>query len=418
MKSTIKIIAVLLLFNFSNFAQEKIFDFVETISIKVTNPTDIIRTDEFVSISIDELKKANPKFNKDAFIVHVGDKEIPSQLYNDGCNCSLVFVCNFGAKQTKEFSIKYLENGTLRRDYKSRTYAELAMKFDAVYKNKKFYGDRFENFTKVVVPKIHTDHDALFKYEGPGWESEKVAYRLYLDWRNTTDIFGKKTKELVLNEVGKCDVTPEDEEYHKMHDWGMDIFKVGKSLGLGSIGMTNGNNIEKVSKREEVVCEISLNGPLLSEIKTNYAGWMVGDKKFNLESKLSIQAGSRRTNVNLNINSDAENITTGFAKHVDTEFIKSNDKGDWQYIALYGKQSLANDNLGIVLFYETSSLLKQGEDELNYLVILKPNNNKVKYSFAAAWEQEPDGIKNIDEFIKYIKDEQFKLNNKLIIEFE
>jgi hypothetical protein len=96
--------------------------------------------------------------------------------------------------------------------------------------------------------------------------------------------------------------------------------------------------------------------------------------------------------------------------------IRDRTKGEWQYIALYGLQSLAGDNLGLVLFYPESKLLEKGEDELNYYVMLKPENNIVNYKFAAAWEQEFEGIKSKDEFVKYIDDELEKLNNPVIIE--
>lgn len=423
MKNTIKTLLVLLIFTTFCFAQDTEFNFFKEIKIKISNPADIERVDEFVSIPIKDLKMANAKFNKEAFIVYVGDKEVPSQIYNKGCCCSVVFVCNFKPNQTKEFSIKFLEEGSLRKDYQPRTYAELAMKFDAVYKydtldkRNKFTSDHFENFTKVIVPEIHTDHDALFKYEGPGWESEKVGYRFYLDWRNATDIFGKKVNELVLHKVGTNDVIAHEDSYHEMQEWGMDILKVGKSLGIGSIGMSNGDAIEMVSKTDQVKCEITTNGPIISEVKTDYDGWKVGENKYNLSAKLSIAAGSRITNAKLHICKSAENITTGLAKHPETEFVKSNSTGDWQYIALYGKQALSNDNAGIVLFYKNSSLIEQNDDELNYFVKLKPNEGSIEYKYAAAWEQEPDGIKNKEQFVKYIDDQLTKLNNKIVIEF-
>ncbi len=137
------------------------------------------------------------------------------------------------------------------------------MKFNSSYKDKKFTDEPFQNFTKVVVPQIHTDHDALFKYEGPGWESEKVGYRFYLDWRNATDIFGKKTDELVLHKVGINDIVAKDDSYHEMQEWGMDIFKVGNTLGIGSIGMMKNDSIDMVSKTDEIICEIKHNGPIL-----------------------------------------------------------------------------------------------------------------------------------------------------------
>ena len=368
-----------------------------------------------VSINIDRLKSRNENFNKDAFIIYENGKEIPSQLYNNGFDCSILFATNFLPNESKVFSIKYLENGKLRRDYKSRTYAELAMKFNSSYRDKKFTNEPFQNFTKVVVPKIHTDHDALFKYEGPGWESEKVGYRFYLDWRNATDIFGKKVNDLVLHKVGTVDLIAKDDSYHEMQEWGMDIFKVGSTLGIGSIGMMNADSIYMVSETDEVICEINYNGPILSKVKTNYKGWKVGEQKYDLVSKFSIAAGSRITNVDLSIYDAAENITTGLAKHENADFMKSESNGDWQYIALYGKQTLNNDNLEIVLFYKNSDLIKQGETVLNYYVSLKPSKNKENYAFAAAWEKELNGIKTKEEFIDYINDEISKLNNPLKI---
>jgi hypothetical protein len=333
----IKFYKVIVLFGFvsSLFAQDTSNKMFQELTITVTNNTKIQRKDDLVSIKISDLKSIKSNFNKEAFIVYTNENEISSQLYNNGFDCSIIFVSDFNSNETKEFKVKYLEKGVLRKDYSSKTYAELAMKFDAEYTNKKFAKDKFQNFTKVVVPKVHTDHDALFKYEGPGWESEKVGYRFYLDWRNATDIFGKITNQLVLHRVGTNDVIAKDDSYHKMQDWGMDIFKVGNTLGIGSIGMMSNNKIEMVSKTDELICEISSNGPLLSEVKTNYKGWLVNQNKYDLVSKFSISAGSRITNAKLYIYENAPNITTGIAKHENTEFIRSDNSDEWQYIALY-----------------------------------------------------------------------------------
>ena len=416
MKRKILIFILLIGSSSSLFSQKNSFNqLYEEILISVENPIDIERIDELVSIDIDRLKVEKANFNKNAYIIYVNDKEIPSQLYNDGTNWSIIFVSNFMPNESKEFSIKFLESGQLRRDYKSRTYAELAMKFNSDYINKKFTNEPFQNFTKVVVPQIHTDHDALFKYEGPGWESEKVGYRYYIDWRNATDIFGKKVSDLVLHKVGTEDRVAKDDSYHKMQEWGMDIFKVGNTLGIGSIGMMNADSIYMVSKTDQIICEISFNGPILSEVNTNYMGWKVEDYKGDLNSKLSIIAGSRITNANLTISNDAKNITTGLAKHANTDMIGSLSKADWQYIAIYGKQTLNDDDLGIVLFFKKSDLIEQGEDKLNYYVKLKPNDNNINYKFAAAWEKEFDGIKTKEDFILYINEEILKLNNPLII---
>lgn len=411
MKKITNLIMVMLLLSISVTAQEtKEFKFYNGLSVEVKNTADVERVDELVAVDLNDLNKSG-KFNEHAFIVYDNDEEIASQVYTDGENSYVLFVTDLAPEESKTFKVLYHESGVLRKDYPSRTYAELAMKFDAVYKDKKFTSDHFENFTKVVVPQIHTDHDALFKYEGPGWESEKVGYRFYLDWRNATDIFGKKEYKLVLHDVGTNDVIAKDDSYHEMLDWGMDVFKVGNTLGIGSIAMKYGDTIERVAKTDTVISEIKDNGPLLSEVVTTYKGWEIDGKKYDLRSEISIGAGSRLSNNKLTVNNNAENITTGIAKHEDTEFVKSDVEGDWQYIALFGKQSLAGDNLGVVVFYKKSALTEQGDDDLNYYVVLKPENGVVEYKFAGIWEQEPDGIKDMEAFKSYIDTELTKLNS-------
>ena len=200
----------------------------------------------------------------------------------------------------------------------------------------------------------------------------------------------------------------------------MDIFKVGSSLGIGSIGMWHNNKVNMVSNTDSVYCEIPQSGPVLSSIKTSYFGWLVGENKYNLISTLSIAAGSRMTRCELEISGNPENVVTGLAKFEGTDFIKHTSDGDWAYISLYGNQTLVgpDDKLGIAVFYRRNDLIKSAEDDLNYVLQLKPVNGKVDYYFCAAWEQEPNGIKNRNEFIKYLDDTLEQLNNPPVVKFE
>lgn len=392
--------------------------FNKEILISIINSAPLERKDELISIKIDDLESYEKNFNKNAFIIYQEDTEVPSQIYKKDNLEKIIFVYDLPPNDAVNFSIKYLESGKLIKNYKNRTYAEIAMKFDAVYDSGKFLGDSFQNFEKVIVPEIHTDHNALFKYEGPGWESEKVGYRFYIDWRNATDIFGKKVDELVLHKVGTNDLIAKDDSYHQMQEWGMDILKVGNSLGIGSIGTMNKGKIELVNERDQVICTICANGPLISEIRTEFKGWKIGEEKVDLIANYSISAGSRITNTDLRIGNKIDNITTGIAKHENTVFIKSETEDNWQYIALYGKQSLSGDNLGIVIFYDKEFLKELGEDDLNYFVSLIPYEGKVNYKYAALWEQEKNGIKTFSEFEKYADKMLEILNNPVIVEIK
>lgn len=409
MKKIILLISFLLLV--TSCSKDIYSEYTETIEIKLINNLDIERADEFVSISKQKLIELKKDFNFDAFIVLDKKIELASQINEE----NISFVCDFKPKETKTVLIKYAKEGSKKRNYKNRTYAELAMKTDYELIDNKYTGGRFENVTKITVPEIHTDHDALFKYEGPGWESEKIAYRFYLDWRNATDIFGKKVDSLVLPIVGKYDIVAQNESYQKMQDWGMDIFKVGKSLGIGSVGMMVNDKVQMVNETDKIDFEITQNGPIKSKLKTEYFSWKVGENKFDLKTELSITAGSRLTKCELDISENPENMVTGIVKHSDTELIHSDKNGKWNYLALYGKQTLSKDNLGLVIFYDSENFIKHSEDKINYIVEMKPVNGKLQYYFAAAWEQEQNGIKNKKEFETYLKAEQKKLNNPIEI---
>jgi hypothetical protein len=320
-------------------------------------------------------------------------------------------------KSEKVFEL-HLRDAAAKPEFKSRTYAELAMKPEENYDGKKFRGKEFIKVDKIKVPSVHTDHDALFKYEGPGWESEIIGYRFYLDWRNANDIFGKKKKGLFLADVGATDTVAKDDSYHNMQEWGMDIFKVGNTLGIGSIGMMVDDSIYRVSLTDSVYFEMISNGPVLSEFSTKYFGWNAAGIKYNLTSNISIAAGSRLTQCNLELEGNAPNITTGLAKYEGTEFIKTGTDGEWSYIGLYGKQSLSSpeDQLGIAVFFRTGNLMMQSENDLNYYVKLNPDNNRLQYYFCAAWNQEEKGIKSKEEFVDYLEMTTRILNNPPVVQ--
>lgn len=387
----------------------------QIINFLVSNPTPVERSDELISIDVSQILSKYPDFDTKSFKVTSGSREIPYQIENTEGKQFISLIISLNAGEKKEIKIEY-GNGVVPSSFENETYAELAPKKSGIYQDGKFRGPDFESVESYKVPAIHKDHDALFKYEGPGWESEIVGYRLYLDWRNATDIFGKKMKKLVLKEVGIHDTVAKDDSYHKMQEWGMDIFKVGSSLGIGSFGMWANEKVNMVSITDSIKYNLIKNGPLKSEFTLDYYGWLVDGKKFDLNSNISINARSRLTRCSLTI-ANAQNLVTGLAKYEGTNFLKSKSNGKWQYIALYGKQSLADDDAGIGVFYNSENLIRLTEDKLSYILVLHPIDNQLTYYFAASWVQEPGGLKTENEFIDYLDNLLIRFNNPLIIEF-
>jgi hypothetical protein len=303
------------------------------------------------------------------------------------------------------------------RSYRKRTQAELSHKSGGEWKNREYIGGQFRNVDRLRVPNEHKDHSNFIRYEGPGWESDKVAYRFYLDQRNAIDVFGKKTNDMVLMGIGQDNFS----SYHEMQPWGMDIMKVDKSLGLGSVGMWNDTTAVRVENTDSVICEVH-DGSLSSGITTTYFGWKTPHDTLNLYTSLSIYGGTRWTSSGSGVlGGGAIQLATGIVKDKNTKIYKSpGSDSTYGFIATYGKQSLNNDNLGLVVAFGHRSFVGFHEDAFSNIVELRSLDEPygvgtVEYLFAAAWEQEPEGIKNETDFIKWVEKSARELANPVTV---
>ncbi len=146
--------------------------------VECMNPLEVERVDALVSIPLRKLKAAPVVF-------HDGATVVPHQVVGG----RVLLVLSFGPRETKKLTVDYSGKPPV---FASRTGADLAVKVDYVLTGGVYTGGRFQSVQSTVTPRGNRSHNAYFKYEGPGWESERVGYRLYLDERNRCDIFGKK----------------------------------------------------------------------------------------------------------------------------------------------------------------------------------------------------------------------------------
>ena len=356
-------------------------------------------------------------------VVEIPVRNLPISIGNyavaskDGSTVPLEIVSNLKGNQLAVFPVKCLKPRSSNvflllkgntDEYPKRTYAELAHKIGGQFNGNTYEGGfSWVKPNYMKVPGTFRDHAYYIKYEGPGWESDKVGYRFYLDQRNAIDVFGKKTPGIVLPGTGIDGY----DSYHNMSDWGMDNMKVGKALGIGSIAFWDGQKAVRVENRDSAVCFIPTDGKIRSQVNTTYYGWDVGGNKFNLKSLISIDAGSRASHMELQADKYVSNLTTGIIKNNDTELLKSDyNTGDWAYIATFGKQSLNNDNMGLAVFYKKKQLKMLTEDDLNHLVVLTPENGYVEYYFMATWELEWQPVNNITDFMNALDEELIRLN--------
>jgi len=412
-------VIVLLLFSAHSFALSLEKDFPEMFTVRISNPLKTPRENVLIVLKPELISTSGKKFNDKAFVVLDGKKEIPSQ-YNDKDrdNTGIVFVLGkLNASESRDIVVRFHPTASVHRAYPKLTQAELSWKKGGEWKDRVYIGGTFENIDYLRVPPEQKDHSYFLRYEGPGWESDKVGYRFYLDQRNATDVFGKKISEPVLQQVGLDGY----DSYHLAQPWGMDVMNVGKSLGIGSIGSVIDGVTTRVEKTDSVNCRITENGDVYSSILTNYYGWKIGNQKHNVQSRLSIHSGTRLTHEMLDVSGTPDNIATGLIKDKLAKlFTAKGDNTHWAYLATYGKQSLNDpkDELGIAVFFKPSTVSGYSEDEFSHIVKLNPVQGKIDYYFLAAWVGEPGGIKDEAHFLEYINTVSAELASEIKVEMK
>ena len=345
-----------------------------------------------------------------------GSEKLPLEVVADEKgDASLVGVVKLKGQENAAFSLVTTSASDRHLPaLEKRTQAELWTKVTGKMKDG-FYvgGGNFYRFDSIRVPDNFKDHAYFIKYEGPGWESDKVGYRMYLDWRNAVDVFGKKVNTPVLQNVGVDGY----ETYHHMGDWGMDVMKVGKALGIGSIARLNREQqAVRVEKTDSVFCRV-IDGNLQSRVVTRYYGYAHEGEKVNLTSVKSIDAASRMTLEELHFSAPVERVCTGIItdKKADSFTLTSRD-GQWKCLATWGAQSLNSDNLGLAVIAPSNLSPRMAADKLNHLMVFDVKSDYFQYYFLAAWQLEPNGIQSLEAFKNYLQLELDALENPVRIE--
>ncbi|HXA00176.1 MAG TPA: DUF4861 family protein [Candidatus Dormibacteraeota bacterium] len=383
---------------------------IKNIKIVVTNPSESSRSAANVVIPIAEIRKIAPDFKPGAAIVTVSNassleedaavlqtEELPSQiddLDGDGKADELAFQVDLAAHQSLIVTISFGDEDNiwrLRKDYKQRTSALFSKKF-----------------------------------EGLGWESDRIAFRIYFDSRNAIDIYGKRRPTLQL----PLYATP-DYVYHMESPEGRDIFRVGDAIGIGAVaGMVNGKLV-KVADVKERKWRILASGPVRSIVELEYDGWNTGGKLIHLKSRITQWAGERGFEHEIAADcGDGFTFASGLTAIADIPAVTSAKGAEVTWIATWSKQvvnsgatasnTMNGENLGLAVLTAARGA-KAENDAQNRLVDFHLKNGKAEWYAMAAWDQEgsnrkitgeqmsfvlpPDGIRTREQFLGAVKEQ-------------
>ncbi|WNJ18635.1 DUF4861 family protein [Pontibacter sp. G13] len=191
----------------------------------------------------------------------------------------------------------------------------------------------------------------IYQAEGPMWENDLIGFRTYWDQRNGFDIFGKRQAGLVMHSVGV------EENYHDLQDWGMDVLKVGNSLGAGAVALKTGNSIYPIGDRMKETFEVLDEGPLMSKLVLTYEDTAGVEPHFSLKREITIYAGISGFHNRITVEgvpAGTEVLTGVVNLHADT--FHTHQSNDAFAMYTYGPQAELDMGLGIAVVADSGEV--------------------------------------------------------------
>jgi unsaturated rhamnogalacturonyl hydrolase len=390
---------------------------LELATLELHNPSAFARSQSPVYLGYYDLGVQPSALEGRTLQLRANDLSLPVQPIDqdgDGTKDGIFALVDLGAAATRSFRVVAV-GGASPQNPPAQAAAEISVKRGGEWKPreknpklKEYVGGEFVNVPSFTPPPEHTDHSNLIRYEGPGIESDKVGYRIYLDERNGFDIFGKKTTAPVLHAVGLDGY----ESYHHPAPWGMDILKVGASLGTGGFGFWNGKGVDMVSHVAGWDATVTEAGGAYASFRIAYKGWQAGGMTTNVVADFSMHGGSRLVRTHLRFDQALPKLAVGVVRHPDTELLSSStDVTDmaYGYVASWGKQALDGDALGMAVLFRRGTLDHRETTSTDYIAVVDPDGPEYDYYFLAAWAGEPGGITTKEAFVAYLEQQAEEL---------
>lgn len=353
------------------------------IEFQVTNnsPVDLIGKSIVVKRSDLEVKYSAIKEQAYAFLVDENDNRFVAQLDDlngDGAWDELFTQIDIKAGETKSFDIDFGNEESV-----AAIQVKTNIRF-ANYNNSAIEFTTFER-SKVISPEFSENS---FQLEGPGWENDVVAFRNYFDARNGIDIYGKTTSDMILDQCGLKD----GPSYHELQPWGMDILKVGNSLGAGAIALQTPTGLYRVGSDGDGSFTLIKEGALRSIFDFDFKGIQIEGKSIQLKHQITIEAGKPYYNSRVWVegNNDVKLVTGIVNLHSDSVYSKVVSDIAWFYT--FDNQAYNGEKLGLAVIIPTSTLIIQTAPEegegitQTFYTALPVSDQAVDFYFMVGWE--------------------------------
>ncbi len=288
-------------------------------TVIVSNPTDIDRTIETVEIGWNQL--ASKRYSPDSIIVLDSEgKEIPSQIIyaSNGTAQSIIFQVKLAANASKDYTLACAKPA----NYPTMVYGKQAH-------------DRYNDFI---------------------WENNLIAFRIYhsdlipIDGPSGgVDVWSKRTHNMVI------DKWLVDKDYHNDHGEGCDFYKVGPTLGAGSISLLENKEMKQHQNYTDV--KVLANGPIRLVAEFSFNKQTINDKEVSITKRLTYDANCSMNRFDVTFNSELKELplVTGIVKREGEDGVEYQDSIEGNIVYWQPKEAHhGHQGIAIVMNQPTS----------------------------------------------------------------
>ncbi|MDE5851073.1 MAG: DUF4861 domain-containing protein [Muribaculaceae bacterium] len=242
-------------------------------------------------------------------------------------------------------------------------------------------------------------YDAIYGH-GAVIENPWVAYRVYMDNRQSLDLYVKQTPQIELDVTGFY-TTPEQLN----EGYGIDVLWAGKSIAAGSFrGLQNGEpiTIDTVASRTQKVIDDHT-------IQVIDKDWIYNGHPIQMTQTYSVLPNSRDLFVEVKLDGylPDEIFCTGIQKlETDNQgFINADGRAaSWGSNIPDKKHPEIVEQVGLGIIVDPANVVSTEESDLNYIVKVRPDSDGViRYRVIACGDREKNGFNNYKDWSKYIK---------------
>lgn len=244
--------------------------------------------------------------------VMIDGKEVPSQmddLDGDGRMDELSFVITIGSHKRLSADITYSTEVASADRYPARVHAQMWFKDND---KKRSYTEKQHIPTDTVSERVDNMYSKMM-HHGPAFENEMVAYRVYFDKKQSTDLYGKRIRQLEL--ADGLWYSSEVPELVNNRTFGDDIILVGQTISIGTLRgwddtqddpsfatSAPGTKIKDpcmvmIDPFDWRQAHIVAKGPVRTVVDMNVEGWQYKGHKLDVKSRYILYAGNRECQV-------------------------------------------------------------------------------------------------------------------------